>query len=140
MQVSHRLRAAAEKFLDARPDELQRGGAVLSDADAVAVLGQQAAEKLKVLRVVVDDEEQLLELIAKILSERGYPVDQATSVEEAMEMLAGGEDAEQEPVAERPETGTAAEVTPVGQIGDFTFDVGPLAREMVQAYETKVRS
>ncbi len=37
-------------------------------------------------------------------------------------------------------TGTAAEVTPVGQIGDFTFDVGLMAKEMVNAYEAKVRA
>ncbi len=37
-------------------------------------------------------------------------------------------------------TGTAAEVTPVGQIGDFSFDVGLLSREMVSAYEAKVRA
>jgi branched-chain amino acid aminotransferase len=36
-------------------------------------------------------------------------------------------------------TGTAAEVTPVGQIGDYRFEVGTLAREMVEAYETRVR-
>jgi len=37
-------------------------------------------------------------------------------------------------------TGTAAEVTPVGQIGEFTFDVGPMARGMAEAYEEKVRA
>jgi branched-chain amino acid aminotransferase len=37
-------------------------------------------------------------------------------------------------------TGTAAEVTPVGQIGDFTFDVGQMARGMAEAYEEKVRA
>ncbi|SFE31267.1 branched-chain amino acid aminotransferase [Roseivivax sediminis] len=37
-------------------------------------------------------------------------------------------------------TGTAAEVTPVGQIGDYNFEVGALAREISDAYETKVRS
>ncbi len=37
-------------------------------------------------------------------------------------------------------TGTAAEVTPVGQIGDFRFDVGALARDIAQSYETLVRS
>ncbi|TCL01573.1 branched chain amino acid aminotransferase [Shimia isoporae] len=36
-------------------------------------------------------------------------------------------------------TGTAAEVTPVGQIGDYTFEVGDLAREISQAYEDLVR-
>lgn len=37
-------------------------------------------------------------------------------------------------------TGTAAEVTPVGQIGDYSFEVGALAREMVDAYEELVRA
>ncbi|TCM87584.1 branched-chain amino acid aminotransferase [Rhodovulum steppense] len=37
-------------------------------------------------------------------------------------------------------TGTAAEVTPVGQIGDYNFEVGALAREMVDAYEKLVRA
>jgi len=37
-------------------------------------------------------------------------------------------------------TGTAAEVTPVGQIGDYTFEVGALARDMSESYEKLVRS
>ena len=37
-------------------------------------------------------------------------------------------------------TGTAAEVTPVGQIGDFNFEVGALAKDMVESYEKLVRS
>ncbi|ARE40825.1 Branched-chain amino acid aminotransferase [Rhodovulum sp. P5] len=37
-------------------------------------------------------------------------------------------------------TGTAAEVTPVGQIGDYNFEVGALTREMSNAYETLVRA
>ena len=37
-------------------------------------------------------------------------------------------------------TGTAAEVTPVGQIGDYTFEVGALTREMSDAYEKLVRN
>ncbi len=37
-------------------------------------------------------------------------------------------------------TGTAAEVTPVGQIGDYTFEVGALAREMAEAYDKLVRA
>ncbi|MDA3889792.1 MAG: branched-chain amino acid aminotransferase [Allgaiera sp.] len=37
-------------------------------------------------------------------------------------------------------TGTAAEVTPVGQIGDYNFEVGALAREISEGYETLVRS
>ena len=36
-------------------------------------------------------------------------------------------------------TGTAAEVTPVGRIGDFTFEVGALAKDMVESYEKLVR-
>ena len=37
-------------------------------------------------------------------------------------------------------TGTAAEVTPVGQIGDDRFEVGALAREIAEGYERLVRS
>ncbi|WP_298805880.1 branched-chain amino acid aminotransferase [uncultured Lentibacter sp.] len=37
-------------------------------------------------------------------------------------------------------TGSAAEVTPVGQIGDYTFEVGALTREIAEAYDTLVRS
>ncbi|KAA9006962.1 branched-chain amino acid aminotransferase [Histidinibacterium aquaticum] len=37
-------------------------------------------------------------------------------------------------------TGTAAEVTPVGEIGPYGFEVGALAREMVESYESLVRS
>lgn len=37
-------------------------------------------------------------------------------------------------------TGTAAEVTPVGQIGDYTFEVGSLTREIAESYEQLVRS
>jgi branched-chain amino acid aminotransferase len=37
-------------------------------------------------------------------------------------------------------TGTAAEVTPVGQIGDYTFEVGALTREIATDYEKLVRS
>ncbi|MBV1868591.1 MAG: branched-chain amino acid aminotransferase [Marinosulfonomonas sp.] len=36
-------------------------------------------------------------------------------------------------------TGTAAEVTPVGQIGDYNFEVGALTREISEAYEVLVR-
>ena len=36
-------------------------------------------------------------------------------------------------------TGTAAEVTPVGQIGDYNFEVGALAREISAGYEKLVR-
>jgi len=36
-------------------------------------------------------------------------------------------------------TGTAAEVTPVGEIGPYSFEVGPLAREVAEDYERLVR-
>ncbi|NHX28073.1 branched-chain amino acid aminotransferase, partial [Escherichia coli] len=37
-------------------------------------------------------------------------------------------------------TGTAAEVTPVGQIGEFTFEVGALTRDIADSYEKLVRA
>ena len=37
-------------------------------------------------------------------------------------------------------TGTAAEVTPVGQIGNYTFEVGDLACEIAESYEQLVRA
>ncbi|MBE2277982.1 MAG: branched-chain amino acid aminotransferase [Rhodobacteraceae bacterium] len=37
-------------------------------------------------------------------------------------------------------TGTAAEVTPVGQIGSFTFEVGAMARDIAETYEKLVRA
>ena len=37
-------------------------------------------------------------------------------------------------------TGTAAEVTPVGQIGDYNFEVGALTREIAESYEKLVRN
>jgi len=37
-------------------------------------------------------------------------------------------------------TGTAAEVTPVGQIGDYHFDVGALTRDISESYEILVRT
>ncbi|TDE37102.1 branched-chain amino acid aminotransferase [Antarcticimicrobium sediminis] len=37
-------------------------------------------------------------------------------------------------------TGTAAEVTAVGQIGDYTFEVGALTRDISASYEKLVRS
>ena len=37
-------------------------------------------------------------------------------------------------------TGTAAEVTPVGQIGDYNFEVGALTRSVAEDYETLVRA
>jgi branched-chain amino acid aminotransferase len=36
-------------------------------------------------------------------------------------------------------TGTAAEVTPVGSIGDYRFEVGALTRETAERYERLVR-
>ena len=36
-------------------------------------------------------------------------------------------------------TGTAAEVTPVGQIGDYNFEVGAMARDISESYEKLVR-
>jgi len=36
-------------------------------------------------------------------------------------------------------TGTAAEVTPVGQIGDYNFEVGTIARDIASGYEKLVR-
>jgi branched-chain amino acid aminotransferase len=37
-------------------------------------------------------------------------------------------------------TGTAAEVTPVGQIGDYNFEVGALARQIADDYDRLVRA
>ncbi|MCZ7677131.1 MAG: branched-chain amino acid aminotransferase [Roseovarius sp.] len=37
-------------------------------------------------------------------------------------------------------TGTAAEVTPVGQIGDYSFEVGALTRDIAEGYEKLVRA
>ncbi|MCL7463553.1 branched-chain amino acid aminotransferase [Phaeovulum sp. NW3] len=37
-------------------------------------------------------------------------------------------------------TGTAAEVTPIGQIGDYTFEVGALTLDIAASYEKLVRS
>ena len=37
-------------------------------------------------------------------------------------------------------TGTAAEVTPVGQIGDYTFEVGDIVRRVATEYEKLVRA
>ena len=37
-------------------------------------------------------------------------------------------------------TGTAAEVTPVGRIGDYRFEVGALTREIAEGYEKLVRA
>ena len=37
-------------------------------------------------------------------------------------------------------TGTAAEVTPVGQIGTYNFEVGTMTRDIATRYEKLVRS
>ncbi|MEM6760620.1 MAG: branched-chain amino acid aminotransferase [Pseudomonadota bacterium] len=37
-------------------------------------------------------------------------------------------------------TGTAAEVTPVGQIGDYNFEVGAICRKVAEDYEALVRA
>ena len=37
-------------------------------------------------------------------------------------------------------TGSAAEVTPVGQIGDYSFEVGAMTRDISEAYEALVRA
>ena len=37
-------------------------------------------------------------------------------------------------------TGTAAEVTPVGRIGDYNFEVGALCRDISESYEKMVRA
>lgn len=37
-------------------------------------------------------------------------------------------------------TGTAAEVTPVGQIGEHTFEVGDITRDIAESYEKLVRA
>jgi branched-chain amino acid aminotransferase len=37
-------------------------------------------------------------------------------------------------------TGTAAEVTPVGRIGDYSFEVGALARQIAEDYDRLVRA
>jgi branched-chain amino acid aminotransferase len=37
-------------------------------------------------------------------------------------------------------TGTAAEVTPVGSIGDYSFEVGALTRSVAEEYEKLVRN
>jgi branched-chain amino acid aminotransferase len=36
-------------------------------------------------------------------------------------------------------TGTAAEVTPVGEIGDYNFEVGSLTLDVADSYEKLVR-
>ncbi len=64
-----------------------------------------------------------------MLTERGIPVHERHILPEEME---GFEQCWL--------TGSAAEVTPVGQIGDYTFEVGALTREISEAYEALVRA
>ena len=37
-------------------------------------------------------------------------------------------------------TGTAAEITPVGEIGDYNFEVGNLTKDISYKYEKLVRA
>jgi branched-chain amino acid aminotransferase len=37
-------------------------------------------------------------------------------------------------------TGTAAEVTPVAEIGPYSFEVGQMVKDMVGAYDEMVRA
>ena len=37
-------------------------------------------------------------------------------------------------------TGTAAEVTPVGEIGDYNFQVGPITKQLREDYLKEVRA
>ena len=37
-------------------------------------------------------------------------------------------------------TGTAAEVTPVGRIGNYSFEVGPITKDIANSYDNIVRS
>ena len=37
-------------------------------------------------------------------------------------------------------TGTAAEVTPVSEIGPYSFEVGALTKELLEAYDARVRA
>jgi len=64
-----------------------------------------------------------------MLTERGIPVHERHIMPEEME---GFEQCWL--------TGSAAEVTPVGQIGDYSFEVGALTREIAEAYEALVRA
>lgn len=64
-----------------------------------------------------------------LLRERGIPVHERHIMPEEME---GFEQCWL--------TGSAAEVTPVGQIGDYSFEVGRMTRDMADAYEALVRA
>ena len=65
--------------------------------------------------------------VMKLAEKRGIPV-----VERAIELeeLAGFEGCFL--------TGTAAEITPVGEIGPYNFEVGPLIKQLVEDYQTAV--
>ena len=67
--------------------------------------------------------------VIKMLKEKGIPVHERRILPEELE---GFEQCWL--------TGTAAEVTPVGQIGDYTFEVGALTRDVAQSYEALVRA
>jgi branched-chain amino acid aminotransferase len=67
--------------------------------------------------------------VIKMLKERGVTVHERVIMPEELESF-----------EQCWLTGTAAEVTPVGQIGDYTFEVGALTREIAEAYEALVRS
>ena len=66
--------------------------------------------------------------VKKMLTERGVKIHERHIMPEEMESF-----------EQCWLTGTAAEVTPVGQIGDFNFEVGALARDIAQGYEQVVR-
>ncbi|MFK7942138.1 MAG: branched-chain amino acid aminotransferase [Paracoccaceae bacterium] len=66
--------------------------------------------------------------VMKMLTERGIKIHERHIMPDEME---GFEQAWL--------TGTAAEVTPVGQIGDYNFEVGALARDMTESYDQLVR-
>ena len=67
--------------------------------------------------------------VIKMLKERGVTVHERVIMPEELESF-----------EQCWLTGTAAEVTPVGQIGDYTYEVGTLTREIAEAYEALVRS
>jgi branched-chain amino acid aminotransferase len=67
--------------------------------------------------------------VIKMLNERGIKVNERHIMPEELESF-----------EQCWLTGTAAEVTPVGQIGEFSFEVGALARDIAQSYELLVRA
>ena len=66
--------------------------------------------------------------VMKMLTERGVKIHERHIMPDEMESF------EQAWL-----TGTAAEVTPVGQIGDYNFEVGALARDITEGYDRLVR-